>query len=93
MPLPQPTRLLLERDLRSLDTEAETVLSPHRRLEYYASLGPTFAPATYIERLDRLRQAAVVPLTRADCIRAYLALLSAQRVLPLWVPTLTLPSP
>lgn len=55
---------------------------PRQRLALYDAFGPTYA-LSYEQRIAALAANSVV-LTHADQVRARLALLTAQHVLPLW---------
>ena len=57
--------------------------APYRRLFIYDALGPTWAAAHDYERQRELANAPL-PLTRADRIRARIAIATAYHVLPLW---------
>ena len=70
-------------ELRKLESDANYDLSPLTRLHIYDAIGPTRRSSSYSERYDRAIQGKL-KLTRADRVRAQLAILSAHKVIPLW---------
>lgn len=83
MILPSPIQFHLDQLAALVAQRPDHALHPHERLALYAALGPTFASASHAERIAQI-QADHLPLTRADRVRARLALLSVKRVLPQW---------
>ncbi len=92
--LPDAVRLPAIRTAGELDTllrqeydrvlrDPEHNLAPYRRLLLYDALGPTAAFAPPAERVAQL-EAGKLSLTRADRVRARIALLTALHVLPIW---------
>jgi hypothetical protein len=73
----------LHHEYARVTQDPEHGLAPYRRLLLYDALGPTCAFATPAERVAQLK-AGVLPLTRADRVRARIALQTALYVLPIW---------
>lgn len=74
---------LLQQEYQRVQRDPEHNLAPARRLLLYDALGPTAVAATPIAWVDQLR-AGMLPRTRADRVRARIALQTARRVLPIW---------
>jgi hypothetical protein len=83
MNLPPQLQTLLDHEIAAVQRAPDHALLPYRRLTMYDAFGPTFRSETYLDRIQIL-QAGRLPLTRADRVRARLAILTAQRVFPLW---------
>lgn len=83
MSLPSTVQALLDAEFTLLQHSPEQAFLPARRLAIYAAFGPTYASSSFEERIARIR-AGQIMLTRADRVRARLALLTAQHVVPLW---------
>jgi hypothetical protein len=75
--------LLLHHEYAYVAQDPEHGLAPYRRLLLYDALGPTCAFATPAERIAQLK-VGVLRLTRADRVRARIALQTAPHVLPIW---------
>lgn len=78
---PSVVRLALAKALDELQSTNDLKLIT--RLEIYDSFGPTFSPADYFERIVLLQQGNH-RLTTADRIRSRLAIITAEKVLPIW---------
>jgi hypothetical protein len=87
MKMPDHAQKLIEQYSRSLNMDSSFTLLPFHRLTLYDAFGPTYASENHAERIAML-QRGVLPLTSADRARAQLALLTAQHVLPMWLPLL-----
>lgn len=87
MKIPDHAQKLIEQYSISLHTNASFTLLPFHRLTLYDAFGSTYASENLAERIAMLER-GVLPLTSADRARAQLALLTAQYVLPMWLPLL-----
>jgi hypothetical protein len=83
MNLPPHLQALIDHEIAAIQRDPNHALLPYRRLMMYDAFGPTFRFETYTERIQILQDGRLL-LTRADRVRARLALLVAQYVLPLW---------
>ena len=70
-------------ELRKLESDANSDLSPLTRSHIYDAIGPTRRSTSYSERYRQASEGKL-ELTRADRVRARLAILSARKVIPLW---------
>lgn len=87
MDIPSAVQQIIAQERDLLKRVPEKALLPARRLAVYAACGPTYFSSTYEERLA-LIMSGQARLTYADRVRARLALLTAEHVLPLWLPAL-----
>lgn len=83
MHIPPDLQHLLARERALLAQAPEQALRPLSRIEIYAAIGPTYLSTSHDDRIALIRSGQA-QLTRADRVRARLALLTAEYVLPLW---------
>lgn len=81
MGMPQLVQELLSKSLEHVRLHPEHALSPYQRLEIYDAFGPTYYS---VQGQSRYASLDTFQLTHADRVRARLALITAQHVLPLW---------
>ena len=83
MTLPTPLQHLLLHQQELLLHQPADAFWPARRLAIYDAMGPTWYASSYEARVAMIQKTTIMPTT-ADYVRAYLALLTAQKVVPLW---------
>jgi hypothetical protein len=81
MEIPQVVQELLSKSLEQVRSRPQHILSPYQRLEIYDAFGPTYYSEQGQARYSTFDN---FKLTHADRLRARLALITAQNVLPLW---------
>ncbi len=81
MEIPSNVKLAITKAFDELQNTND--LKPITRLEIYDSFGSTFSPVDYFERIELLQQ-GVHRLTFADRIRSRLAIITAEKVVPIW---------
>jgi hypothetical protein len=83
MQIPNSAQALINRELEQLAKSSKYSLHPESRVEIYAALGASSVNDDRI--LDEARRNNALPhLSIADRVRAQIALITAQKVLPLW---------
>jgi hypothetical protein len=81
--LPEYLQSLIEEGLSQINRSPDYDLPPHLRLEIYRAFGP-ISIKTYDEMLEQVRKKQLRVLAEADLIRTQLAILTANKVIPLW---------
>jgi hypothetical protein len=83
MQVPELVRTLMDAKLRQLANSSQHSITPRRRMEIYAALGPSSVTNERI--LDEARESKTLPiLSTADRVRARIALQAARKVAGIW---------
>lgn len=83
MQLPKTVQEIIGNELDHLANRQDFDLHPSRRLEIYHALGPSSVPDSEAW-IQRVKDEQLPQLTTTDRVRTRIALLTAEKVIPLW---------